>query len=143
MRPVVTDTNIVFSALLKDASSFAEIILADERRFVINELVLTELFRNKEKIVRLSGLEDQEVVRLYYDLIRALDVYKEDLLSPKVRKKAYRLCQDIDETDAPHVAITLDIDGVLWTGDERLRAGLESKGFDRFFDPSISGGEAN
>jgi predicted nucleic acid-binding protein len=75
-------------------------------------------------------------------LIRALDVYKEDLLSPEVRKKAYRLFRDIDETDAPHVAITLDIDGVLWTGDERLRAGLGSKGFDRFFEPSISGGEA-
>lgn len=66
----------------------------------------------KEKIVQLSGLSDQQVVRLYYD---------------------------IDETDAPHVATTLEIDGLLWTGDEQLRDGLESKGFDHFFEPNRDG----
>lgn len=135
MRPVVVDTNIVFSALLKEASPFAETVLAGKRRFVVNELVLTELFRHKEKIVRLSQLGEEEVVRLYYELVRELELYKEDLLSSASRREAYELCADVDETDAPHVAITLEIDGLLWTGDERLKKGLQSKGFNRFFQP--------
>ena len=134
MRPVVVDTNILFSALLKETSPFTAEILGSDRRFVVNELVLMELFRHKEKIVRLSGLQDQDVVHLYYELIRALDLFKESLLSPKARREAYRLCKDVDETDSPHVAIAIEIGGLLWTGDKQLRRGLEEKGFDHFFD---------
>jgi len=124
---------------LKEASPFADEILASGRRFVVNELVLTELFRHKEKIVRLSGLSEQEVVRLYYELVRVLELYKEDLLSPDARREAYRLCRGVDETDAPHVAIALEIGGLLWTGDERLKTGLRAKGFDEFFEPGGGG----
>ncbi|MGM0706537.1 MAG: PIN domain-containing protein [Bacteroidota bacterium] len=44
----------------------------------------------------------------------------------------------MDETDAPHVAITIEVNGLLWTGDKRLKSGLQSQGFDRFFDPRSS-----
>lgn len=71
---------------------------------------------------------------MYYELIRAVDVFKESLLSPSARREAYRLCKDIDETDTPHVAITIELDGLLWTGDKRLRQGLESKGFTQFYE---------
>jgi predicted nucleic acid-binding protein len=36
---------------------------------------------------------------------------------------------------APFIALTLHLDGRLWTGDEELKAGLRAKGFDRFFEP--------
>lgn len=88
--------------------------------------------------MRLSRLEDGQVVRLYYDLVRVLHVYKEELLPPTTRKEAYRLCKGIDETDAPHVAITLALDGLLWTGDEKLKAGLRSQGFDQFLEPGTN-----
>ena len=135
MPPVVVDTNILFSALLKTDTRFAEIILHGEHRFVVNELVLTELFHHREKIARLSQLDDKSITQLYYRLVRALELYREDLVSPKARKQAYALCREIDETDAPHVAITIELNGLLWTGDKRLKAGLESEGFNRFFDP--------
>jgi predicted nucleic acid-binding protein len=41
----------------------------------------------------------------------------------------------VDPTDAPHVAIALEIDGLLWTGDEQLKDELREQGFDRFYDP--------
>lgn len=31
-----------------------------------------------------------------------------------------------------HMALTLELDGLLWTGDKRLRAGLQAKGLGRF-----------
>jgi predicted nucleic acid-binding protein len=41
----------------------------------------------------------------------------------------------VDPTDAPHVAVALEIDGLLWTGDEQLKDELREQGFDRFYDP--------
>jgi predicted nucleic acid-binding protein len=60
-------------------------------------------------------------------------VAKEELIDPAIRKKAYALCADVDEADTPHVALTMHLNGLLWTGDKTLRQGLEQKGFNQFF----------
>jgi predicted nucleic acid-binding protein len=56
-------------------------------------------------------------------------------------REAHRLCHDIDPTDTPHIALTLTLDGRLWTGDRRLMEGLKRKGFERFFVPEKTGSE--
>lgn len=135
-RPiVVVDTNILFSALLKERSGFAEILLTSEARFFVNELVFAEIFRHKEKLMRLSALSEEEVVSLLHTLLRAVELFKEDLVSSENRKAAYELCRVVDETDAPHLAITLELDALLWTGDGTLKKALRARGFDRFFTP--------
>lgn len=85
--------------------------------------------------MRLSRLGDEDVVHLFYELMRELERYKEELVAPANRAKAAELCQDVDLTDAPHVAITLETGGLLWTGDQKLKKGLRAKGFTRFFEP--------
>ncbi len=135
-QPVVVDANILFSALLSRGSSFGKTILESERPFLIGELVLTELFKHKERIVRYSRLSESEVVTFFYGLMREIEFYKEELVSPASRLEAYELCHDIDEADTPHVALALELDGLLWTGDKKLKEGLKAKGFDRFFEPS-------
>ncbi len=134
-QPTVVDTNILFSALLSRGSSFGKTILESERQFFIGELVLAELFKHKERIVQHSRLSEEEVVKLFYDLMLEIEFYKEELVSTASRREAYKLCRDVDETDTPHVALTLEIDGLLWTGDKELKEGLKAKGFDRFFEP--------
>jgi len=37
---------------------------------------------------------------------------------------------------AHFVALTLQADGYLWTGDRKLIKGLRTKGFDRFYEPT-------
>ena len=135
-RPVIVDTNVLFSALLNTRSGFAEVLLKSEHQFFIGEQVLVELFKRKEKLVRLSQLSEDDVARLYHALLRRLTLYKEDLLSRESRTAAYALCRDIDETDTPHVALALELQGLLWTGDKALKRGLQRKGFIHFFEPS-------
>jgi predicted nucleic acid-binding protein len=48
--------------------------------------------------------------------------------------EARRLCREIDPKDTPFIALTLHLDGRLWTDDELIN-GLRPKGFDRFFAP--------
>ena len=137
-QPIVVDTNIVFSALLRTQSSFADILLGTENRFFVCEQVVIELFKHKEKLVKASRLSEDEIVRFYRILLRHLNLYKEDLISLNNRTAAYLLCEDIDESDTLHIALTLELNGLLWTGDEKLKEGLKRKGFDRFFLPGRS-----
>lgn len=134
-RPVIIDTNILFSALLRSESRFTRVILDSDRTFFICESTIVELFRHKDRIVRLSKLSEAEVVRLFYTLLRHVTVSKEELIASEVRHDAYELCVDIDEADTPHVALAMHLDALLWTGDKALKEGLQRKGFDQFFDP--------
>ena len=134
-RIVILDTNILFSALLSSTSSFSKTILQTEHKFYVNELVLVEIFKHKTRITELSQLSEDEVVQLFYRLLRRLEMYKEDLITSSNRLSAYQLCQDVDKEDTPHVALTLELNGILWTGDKKLKEGLIRKGFDRFYEP--------
>ena len=134
-KPIIVDTNILFSALLSDQSAFTKLLLTSEYRFFVVEQVLVELFKHKEKIISLSKLSDDDVVRLFQILLKRLNLYKEDLIAQENRLAAYELCRDVDETDTPHVALTLELKGLLWTGDSTLKDGLRLKGFDHFFEP--------
>lgn len=129
------DTNIIFSALLNTNSNFASVLLNENYQFYIAELVLVELFKHKQKIIKLSRLSEQEIISFYSTLIKKINIYKEDLIQTDNLKLAYDLCQDIDVNDTIHVALTLELRGKLWTGDKKLKQGLIDKGFDLFFTP--------
>ncbi|AFZ60074.1 PIN domain-containing protein [Anabaena sp. PCC 7938] len=134
-QPIIVDTNILFSALLNSQSSFTNLLFQGEYSYYICELVLVELFKRKEKIIKVSQLSENEIVRIYQILLQRLNLYKEDLIAPDNRAAAYTLCKDVDESDTPHVALTLELEGLLWTGDKKLKEGLMRKGFDKFFEP--------
>ncbi|OYD97851.1 DNA-binding protein [Nostoc sp. 'Peltigera membranacea cyanobiont' 210A] len=133
---IIVDTNILFSALLKSQSSFTEILIGSDCRFFVCEQVVVELFKRKEKLVKVSQLSEDEIARIYQILLKRITFYKEDLISPENRATAYALCQDIDESDTPHVALTLELEGLLWTGDKKLKEGLKRKNFNQFFENS-------
>lgn len=133
---IVVDTNILFSILLRRESSQANTMLGQGYEFYVCESVFIELFKHKEKIVRLSHLTEDEVLRLLHSLLRRVRMYKEDLITPESLRKAYDLCSGVDEDDTPHVALAIELGALLWTGDKRLRQGLQAKGFDQFFPPT-------
>ncbi|HKP74498.1 MAG TPA: PIN domain-containing protein [Longimicrobiaceae bacterium] len=134
-RPIIVDANILFSALLRSATRFARILLYRNLPFCICESTLIELFRHKERIVRFSKLDDGEVITLLHALLRRLKVEREELITESFRAEAVELCRGVDPGDVPFVALTLALDGLLWTGDQKLRNGLTARGFTRFFDP--------
>ena len=137
MARVVVDTNIIFSALVNAQSTFAEILLRSDHEFFVCEMALVEIFKHKDKIAKISRLSDDDLARLYHILLRRITLFKEDLVSIENRKAAYQFCLDIDESDTPHVALALELDALLWTGDKKLKESLEQKGFKDFFVPPI------
>lgn len=130
---VIVDTNILFSVLVSGPSEIGAVLLESQHHFFVCEQVLVELFRHKEKITKASRLSEGDLMDMYRLLLRRVNIFKEDSISKRNWMAAYHLCQDVDESDTPHVALTLELDGVLWTGDKKLRDGLNRKGFNRFF----------
>jgi predicted nucleic acid-binding protein len=133
--PIIVDANILFSALLRKDSPFAEVLLYRDHRFCICESTVVELFRHKERILTFSRLRDTDIAALLHAFLRRLTVEREELIPVACREEAVELCRDVDPADAPYVALTLALDGRLWTGDQKLRRGLTARGFTRFFDP--------
>ena len=132
-EPIVVDTNILFSALLRSESAFRRVLFRSGREFVVCETTLAELFRRKEKLVRTTRLDDAELTVGYYLLLKRVRLHKEASIPKACWDQASALCRGIDAEDMPQVALALALDGLLWTGDNVLKAGLRAKGFDRFF----------
>ena len=135
MKTVIVDTNILFSVLLGKSKKFRDIILTEKNvTFYSCKFVIVELFKQKKRIEKYSSLEEDEILELLYGFLKRINFFDEDSVTDKSRQRAHDLCNNIDEKDTPHVAITIELDGLLWTRDKKLREGLQAKGFASFFD---------
>lgn len=106
-QPIIVDTNILFSAFIRKQTGFTDVLFQSSQSFFMCEQVLVELFKHKERISHASKLTEDDIIWLYHALIKRIILYKEDLIAPEHRIEAYKLCCDIDESDTPHVALTL------------------------------------
>lgn len=131
---VIVDTNIIFSALLKKNSFFGELLLRDSIDYMIPKFAYIELFKYKEKIAKLSRFNEDELLEVLYRLLKNINIFDEEMITTRTLREAYELVKDVDEKDMIFVALTIEVDGHLWTADEKLKNGLSKKGFNRFFD---------
>ena len=135
---VVVDSNIVFSALLSKNSFLLEILLKEEHHFVAPNFLFTEIFKYKEKILKHSKLSETELLELLNNLLSSIQFIHYDFISPESLKKAESLCYDVDMKDMVFVALTIELNARLWTGDKKLKEGLTAKGYNQFFSSSQS-----
>lgn len=133
-KPIIVDTNILFSSLLQQTSHFYEILITEDFKFYICELTLVELFRHKEKLIKTSKLTEDDIIKFYYLILKRINIFKEDLIKLSNWYKAFEYCKDIDEADTPFIALTLELNGLLFTGDKAFKQSLLNKGFDSFFE---------
>jgi predicted nucleic acid-binding protein len=132
---VIVDTNIFFSALLKTENRFRNRLLLDfENDFYSCYLLMAEILKYKEKIIKASKMDEIFILEAFYVLLKRVELYNESFISKESFKEAYNLCKDIDLKDIPFVALTLELNGLLWTSDKELKEGLIKKGFDSFFE---------
>jgi len=129
---VVVDTNIVFSALMNADNMMGEILLnADDRfRFYAPELLVEELDRYSVKLQKASKLSSEQLNESRTRVLASITLVSEYLIRKESWKEAYALIKDIDENDTPFVALALELEAKLWTGDRKLSIGLEALGKD-------------
>ena len=81
-----------------------------------------------------SKATEDEVYEVLYKILHRITFINEESISLANFIEAYKLCGNIDEKDTPFVALTLELEGELWTKDNVLKRGLIKKGFNMFFD---------
>ncbi len=73
MKPVIVDTNIIFSALVNKNSSIASYLLNPTHSLVMPKFGFIEIFKHKEKIGKVSKHSSDEILEMLYELIRNID----------------------------------------------------------------------
>ena len=131
---IVVDTNILFSALLSHHSSFHEVLQNKQHKLVAPNFIFVELFKYKEKILKHSKVEEGELLELLDTLISRVRFISIDFISPENLRKGLELCSQVDLKDSVFVALAIELNALLWTGDKKLKMGLTTKGFDQFFN---------
>lgn len=134
MKKVVLDTNKLFSALLSTNADFRELLFNSEIRFFSAKYLVVEIFKHKERIVEKSKASEEEIYSYLHEILTRVEFINEDFISTQNYLKAFSLCKDVDENDTPFVALALQLNAELWTGDKELKNGLSLKGFDKFFE---------
>ncbi|MBK8878685.1 MAG: nucleotide-binding protein [Haliscomenobacter sp.] len=133
-RWVVVDTNLIFSSLIASSSSIRDTLLDESFQFHAPNFIIAELFKHKERLLRFSKLSEPELLELFNGITERIQFTPLDFISQKSRDIAFALCMDVDAKDTPFVALAIELDAPLWTGDKKLVLGLRKKGFDRFFE---------
>lgn len=130
---IVVDTNLIFSALIPKSSKIREILFDLNITFYSPNYLISEVYKHKDKLIKNSKLTESEFY-LYFDgITERINFIPTELIGIKSRQKAYNLCKDIDLKDIPFVALAIDLDIPFWTGDKKLKEGLEKKGYSNFF----------
>lgn len=130
---IVTDANILISALISDSRQIRRTLARKDLQFVSPKFIVVELFKHAPKIQKATKLSKDEVLELLSSIINKLKFYEEDLISVGSWIEAFRLCREVDEKDTPYVALALELNAEIWTNDNELKIGLKKKGFAKFY----------
>lgn len=136
---IVVDTNIIFSGLLSPNGTISDLLLNSSAKieFYSPTFVLGELNDHREKLIKLSGFTKRELDFLQLTIFKKVDLIDLDSIKKSTFEKAYELTKDVDEFDTPFVALALELESPLWTGDKKLRNGLVKKGVDWILTTNI------
>ena len=127
---VIVDTNIIFSAILSQQGKIHDLLMNSEHEFTFftPTFMIEELDTHHEKLKKISGLNDSEISFLKRTLFHHIEFIDPEIIRHESWLKGFDLIKNIDEKDTPFIALTLDIEGYLWTGDKKLGSGLKQKG---------------
>lgn len=133
---VVVDANLAFKALAAGRGDLRERLGgSSEIRFFAPRFLFVELFKHKEALALAAKVTPEAVLEALHTLVTRITFVNEANIPLTTWMQAHRLCKGVDEKDTPYVALTLHLDGRLWTDDNELKSGLQARGFDRWCEP--------
>ena len=138
MIAIVVDANILFAALRSANRRTRQLLYQSNYTFYAPKFIIVEIFEHKERIVAKANIPPQEVYEYLDTVLQKITFVSNDFISLAHYTEAYRLCKDVDENDTPFVALTLELNAVLWSKDELLKTHLRSLGFEHFFTPELA-----
>lgn len=116
---IVIDSNVLFSALIKDALT-RKLILEYEEEFLFPQYIFEEMQKHKELLLKKSKMSEKEFSQLLNIILRKVIIIPTEHLKAK-EKEAKKLAQDIDPDDALFFACALVHNAIIWSDDKALK----------------------
>lgn len=117
---IVIDSNILFSALIKDSVT-RRIILEYDGFFLFPSFIFEELEKHKAELLKKSGMKRKSFEALLNLLLQKVLIVSTDVLF-RYRTRAYELVKDIDLDDTLFIACALAYPGsIIWSDDKKLK----------------------
>lgn len=131
MKAIIVDTNILFSSILNPNSKVGDLLLnsSDCFEFYAPAFLRVEIEKHKERIIAISGLNNEELEEAKNILFQRILFINEALIPFKIWHDSAVLLRDIDSDDVPFVAAATHLQEDLWTGDLKLLNGLKGRAF--------------
>jgi predicted nucleic acid-binding protein len=132
MKVYITDTNVIFSAVLNIKSGIGQFIMSANQnnvKFYAPDFLRFELENYIPKLVKISGLKTEEIRRIITLLYVQIVFISDELIPFEFYKNALPFVRDVDMDDLVFVALSDYLEETLWTGDLKLYNGLVAKGY--------------
>ncbi|MBX3164577.1 MAG: PIN domain nuclease [Bacteroidetes bacterium] len=127
---IITDSNVIFSALIRPEGTIAQIFKAKSKlQFLAPDFMLSEIKEHWNEIKKQAELSNTELTKEYEFLAERIKVINLNDIPKKKIFEAYEIVKDIDEEDTYFVALHLHTKHKIWTLDNKLVGGLEKKGY--------------
>lgn len=117
---IVVDTNVLLSTLINPDSVVWNVLEEEQFQFIAPELIVSEIERYSEKVVKKLGGREEDYNYLLADLLRLVDIVETEEYQDSIQE-AYRAVKDIDEKDTEFIALAITENSPLWTDDKDLQ----------------------
>ena len=117
---IIIDSNILFSALIKDSLT-RRMILEYNGYFLFPYFIFEEMEKHKGELPKKSEMSAEDFNLLLNLLLRTVMIVPTEVLF-QYRKEAYEIIKDIDPDDTIFIACALAYpDSVIWSDDKKLK----------------------
>ncbi len=130
---IVVDANIVYSAILNIHSKHSQLLINSGKhfQFITSDLLDIEIRKYFKKISEYTELTTIEIEDLYQIVIRNIQFVPDHLINATIWKRADELVADIDPKDAIYLALAIQNNCKIWSGDKQLSKKLRALGHDK------------
>ncbi len=116
---IVIDSNIIFSALIKD--SLTRKLIFELENLLMPEIVFKEIENYRQELIDKSKLNWNELQKALKLIIKNIEIIPNDVLE-KYKKKAWELIGTHSPEDVMFIACCLKFeDSILWSDDKKLK----------------------
>lgn len=126
---VITDSNILFSALLTPKGIIAEILNTEQQiQFLAPNFLIEEVKNHLQKISKYRKVQPAKILQELNKLLQNVDIIDVAKIPKSCVVDALEIVKDIDPDDVFFVALHLFVKHKIWTTDKNLIIGLQNKG---------------
>jgi len=116
---IVTDTNIIISALIKEGFT-RDFIVNSKNNFIIPEFEIYEIYKYKSEIMKKARMSEIQFDTLLLRLLKYIRIVPADLIIHN-EKESREIIGHIDNDDVQFIAAALTFKCPIWSDDKHFK----------------------